>query len=128
MDQLPLALPPASPIGGACFIVGEDAAAEWAGREGHVAAWTEGGWRFIPPREGMTALVLSIGQWITYLDGHWTVGELRGSVLVLDGQQVVGARAASIASPTGGVTVDTEARAAIGAILGAMRGHGLIES
>ena len=45
----------------------------------------------------------------------------------IGGEQVVGSRAAAIDSPTGGATVDSEARLAINAILGALREHGLIE-
>jgi hypothetical protein len=45
------------------------------------------------------------------------------------GNQVVGARGAAIANPAGGATVDAEARAALVALLDALRaatGHGLI--
>ena len=44
----------------------------------------------------------------------------------VDGLQVVGSRGAAIPTPTGGGTVDAEARTAIGSILSAMRTHGLI--
>jgi hypothetical protein len=46
---------------------------------------------------------------------------------VIDGQQVVGSRAAAIASPADGATIDAEARAAIDRILASLRQHGLIE-
>jgi hypothetical protein len=39
---------------------------------------------------------------------------------------VVGARAAAVEDPSGGATVDTEARAAITAMLERLREHGLI--
>jgi len=42
--------------------------------------------------------------------------------------QVVGPQEAAIAAPSGGSAVDVEARAALGAILDALRGHGLIAS
>lgn len=42
------------------------------------------------------------------------------------GTKVVGAQAGAITDPSGGVTVDVEARAAIVSILGALRTHGLI--
>ena len=46
--------------------------------------------------------------------------------MVIAGQQVVGSRLPAIAEATGGSTIDTEARAVIDAILGALREHGLI--
>lgn len=52
---------------------------------------------------------------------------LSGLALLLDGVQVVGTRASAIASPAGGTTVDSEARATIGQLLEALRQHGLIE-
>lgn len=42
--------------------------------------------------------------------------------------RVVSARQSAIAGPTGGSTVDTQARTAINSILSAMRSHGLIET
>jgi hypothetical protein len=42
------------------------------------------------------------------------------------GTKVVGAQGGAIADPTGGVTVDTQARTAIGLILTALETHGLI--
>jgi hypothetical protein len=48
--------------------------------------------------------------------------------LFIDGEQVVGRRAAAIAAPAGGATIDTEARAAVSQILEGLRQHGLIGS
>jgi hypothetical protein len=42
------------------------------------------------------------------------------------GVQVLGVQGAAIASPSGGSTVDAEARSALGLMLAAMRQHGLI--
>ena len=44
----------------------------------------------------------------------------------VDGTKVVGARGAAITDPTGGSTIDSQARTAIGSILSALRAHGLI--
>lgn len=44
----------------------------------------------------------------------------------VDGVKVVGAQSSAITDPTGGSTVDAEARTAIGSILSALRSHGLI--
>jgi len=53
---------------------------------------------------------------------------LRATRIEVGGEQVVGARVPGIPSPTGGSTVDLEAREAIQSLLGALRRHGLIES
>lgn len=46
--------------------------------------------------------------------------------VVVSGNQVVGARGAAVADPSGGVTVDLPCRAAVLAILARLRAHGLI--
>ena len=58
----------------------------------------------------------------------WQVGVAEVSALQVSGVQVVGARAGAVAAPTGGATVDAEARTCLSAILIALRGHGLIET
>lgn len=128
VEEGPRTVPPASPAGGACYIVGTGAEGAWLGKDGMIAGFTAGGWRFVAPREGMTMLVRTSGETALFRGGSWTIGELRGASLVIGGSQVVGARGAAIANPAGGAQVDTEARAAIGAILTALRQHGLIAS
>jgi hypothetical protein len=75
----------------------------------------------------MSMFVRSTGTTVTYRSGQWEIGQVRGTALVIGDEQVVGGRTAAIASPAGGATVDNEARAAIDAILSALRGQGLIE-
>ena len=76
--------------------------------------------------EGMSVHVKSDGVVATFREGAWEMGVLRGSSVVIAGQQVVGARLPGIAAPIDGVTVDAEARTVLAAILGALREHGLI--
>ena len=66
------------------------------------------------------------GNCAAFRNGSWEVGSLRGTSVLIGGQQVVGARAAAIDSPGGGSVVDVEGRSAIAAILAALREHGLI--
>jgi hypothetical protein len=127
VEEPPLATPPVSPPIGACYIVADEATGAWTGMSQCVAGWTSGGWRTIAPVEGMSMFVRSTGTTATYRSGAWEIGQVRGAALVIGDEQVVGNRAAAIASPAGGATIDSEARAAIEAILGALRGHGLIE-
>ena len=119
--------PPPSPAVGSCYLVGASPIGDWAGKPHCVAAYTSGGWRFVAPTEGMTAYVLADELWATYRAGDWELGAVRGSSVILDGLQVVGARSPAIASATGGTTVDSEARATLDQVLQALRQHGLIE-
>ena len=126
VEEGPRQDPPASPDVGSCYIVGSSPTGEWAGKPQFVAAFTGGGWRLLPPIEGMSLYVKADGQWASYRANTWEIGTLRGSSLMIGGQQVVGQRSAAIADPAAGSTIDVEARAAIGDILGALRQHGLI--
>jgi hypothetical protein len=76
--------------------------------------------------EGMTAYERSSGTFAVYRAGGWEMGIVRAQSLVIGGEQVVGARAAAIESPAGGTIIDVQGRAAIDAILGTLRQHGLI--
>lgn len=127
VEGLPQAAPPTSPVAGACYLVADAPTGAWAGKQDCIAAYSSGGWRFIAPVEGMTVYVRASAIWATYRGGSWEMGTVRGSSLVLGGQQVVGNRAVAIDSPSGGSSVDAQARTAIGQILSALRQHGLIE-
>ena len=118
--------PPTSPDVGECFIVGPAPTSVWAGWAGSLAGYTAGGWRQIPAVPGMRVYVQSIDQWACYRAGAWELGAVRGAKLIIEGQQVVGPRAAAIASPAAGTNVDAEARAVIEQILVALRAHGLV--
>ena len=58
--------------------------------------------------------------------GNWDIGVIRAMRVEIDGDTVLSTQSAAIASPSGGGTVDTEARASIDQILAALRHHGLI--
>ena len=126
VEQPPLNDPPASPAIGSCYIVGSSPTGAWAGSAGYVAGYSSGGWRLLKPLEGMAVYVKSGSYCARYRSGAWEMGIVRGSSLVVGGTQVVGNRAAAIASATGGSTVDTQARVVIDQILSALRQHGLI--
>ena len=126
VEEGPRNAPPAAPVAGSCFIIGAAPTGAWAGHGLALAAFSQAGWRFIAPFEGLQAWVKSTATFAAYRSGAWEVGAIRASQLLVGGQQVVGARAAAVANPAGGTTIDAQARSAIEAILGAMRGHGLI--
>ncbi|WP_176596100.1 MULTISPECIES: DUF2793 domain-containing protein [Sphingobium] len=120
--------PPASPTIGACWIVAADASGAWEGQEGAMACWTEGGWRFAAPRAGLSLWVVDRGHAMRHDGVDWQDCSARDDGLYVDGARVVGARMAAIAAPSGGATVDAEARSALSAILAVLRAHGLIEA
>ena len=120
--------PPAAPGVGLAWVIGPIPTGEWAGKAGHVATMSAAGWRFIAPFDGLSAIIRTSGLRAEYRMGAWEEGILRADRLEIDGQQVVSSRAAAIASPAGGATIDGEARAAIEQILVALRHHGLITS
>ena len=128
VEEPPRATPPAAPSLGACYIVGPSATDVWAGMSGSLAAWTDSGWRFESPVDGMTLFERTSATCAVYRSGVWELGIVRGDALVLGGQQVVGQRAGPIVTPAGGAVIDVEGRAATAAILEALRLHGLIES
>jgi hypothetical protein len=123
----PLASPPASPVEGQSWIVAPGAAGAWSGKEGFLAAWTSGGWRFVAPPAGMGVWNKADGLLLRYDGGLWSGGELACSSLRIDGVQVVGGRRGAIASPSGGTIIDVEARAAVSAVIAALMSHGLID-
>lgn len=118
--------PPTAPDPGQCWIVGSSPTGAWAGQAGALAGWTAAGWRFVTAPEGALVWSIADGVWARRSAGGWSVGDLPASSLRIGGVQVVSSRQAAIANPSGGTTVDTEARTAITAVCTALRMHGLI--
>ena len=126
VEQRALGVPPGSPALGRCYIVASGASGAWAGKVDQIAVATEGGWRFIAPREGLRAVVASEAIDAVYRGTGWIYGDLRGSVVTIGGNQVVGGRGAAIPDPAGGTTVDSQSRATLASLLATLRTHGLI--
>ena len=118
--------PPPNPVAGNAWIVGAAPTGGWAGQARAIAGWTSSGWRFVAPRDGMAVWSVADGQVARFGAGVWTTGVLAGSRVSIGGVDVVGPRQPAIPDPVGGTVVDTQARAAIIAILSCLRGHGLI--
>lgn len=121
-------VPPAAPSIGMCWIVGGGASGAWAGSDGMVACWTEGGWRFVSPKAGLSLLVADRGHAMRYDGSDWKDDFFRSDGIYIDDVRVIGSQMTAITDPAGGGTVDLEARAALIAMLGALRSHGLIAS
>jgi len=79
----------------------------WANKAGQIACWIGGSWRFVVPQEGMRVWNKSTRRHSLFISSQWTT-------------------APSIANPTGGTAVDSEARAALAAILQYFRLLGIL--
>lgn len=117
---------PMAPAPGQCWIVGPAPAGAWAGHADALVCWTEGGWRFVPAPDGMRVWLKDQRLWATRDGGSWRIGAERAASLTIGTHQVIGPREPAIAAPSGGGTVDAEARDAIAAIIARLASHGLI--
>ena len=84
-------------------------------------------WRFTAPVPGMLTWDRAQSYWRHWSGTAWAGGFLPASALHIGGAQVVGPRHPSIASPSGGTTIDSEARTAIAAVIATLMSHGLID-
>ena len=98
--------PPAAPEDGRCWLVGAFATGAWAGREGSIACHASGDWLFVDPVPGMRCYDHSSGATLFY-DGDWK-------------------RPARPPAVEGGVTQDSEARAAIAALVDSLAEAGIL--
>jgi hypothetical protein len=99
------AAPPTTPVEGENWLVAASPTGAWAGQAGKIACRQAGNWLFVTPRDGMTLLNRTNGQQRRYF-ASWLAPT-------------------APATPSGGTTVDTEARAAINALVAALRTAGI---
>lgn len=105
----PLNDAPAEPEAGRCWLVGAAPTGDWAGQGHAIAIWTAGGWRFVAPRAGTTVVRLADGARLRFDDGQWV-------------------EPATIIAPSGGSTIDAEARSALSALILHLKAQGLLIS
>ena len=117
---------PSSPVIGQCWVVGASPTGIWAGHANAIAAWTDGGWRFVSAIEGMHVWSIADTMTARFAGSAWILGVVTGSSFSVAGQKVIGSRQGHIGLPSGGSTVDTQARATLSAIVAALENHGLI--
>jgi hypothetical protein len=117
---------PTNPILGQCWIVGVAATGAWAGRDGALAAWTAGGWRFVAPFEGMTVWSIADAMVVIRRGTNWSIGQVNAQQIRINNVPLLTVRQPAIATPSGGTVVDSESRTTISTILAALRTHGLI--
>lgn len=127
VESAPSASPPLTPAVGGCWLVAEAATGAWAGKDGAIAGWTSSGWRFVAPQPGMLVWDKAASVHRRWTGSGWTSGEVAASALHVGGIRVVSGRQPTIAVPSGGSTIDAEARSAIAALIVSLQSHGLIE-
>lgn len=98
--------PPTAPTEGECWLVGTAPTGEWDGHAGELACREAGTWLFVTPRDGIRLLDRSTGQLKLYRGG-WLAP-------------------AAPALPSGGATVDVEARTVIGQLISALVEAGIL--
>lgn len=97
--------PPAGPQPGDAYLIAAGATGEWLGEDGAIAVSQGSHWLFLPPVDGASLRRIDTGQVCVYSNG-WSTAMEPGA-------------------PSGGTTVDTEARAAIAGLIGALRHSGV---
>jgi len=98
--------PPATPGTGTNWLVGSGATGAWAGADGQIAAYQQGNWLFIAPRDGVCVLNRATGQQLRYFGGWQT--------------------ASVPTQPSGGTVIDSQARAAIGQLIASLQTAGVL--
>jgi hypothetical protein len=126
VESTALASPPASPAAGACYLVASGGSGDWASKDGMLAGFSGGGWRFIAPVEGLRVVDRASGELIQHRGGAWETGISRALEYQVGGVTVVRQQQPPISDPAGGGVIDTQGRAAIASILSMLRTHGLI--
>jgi Protein of unknown function (DUF2793) len=123
-----LAAPPANPVIGSSWIVGANATGDWSGKTHMVASYTQAGWRYFDPPVGFAVWSVADSWVVRRTSGGWSTGALNAAAFHVGGTKVIGARQAAITHPTGGSTIDVEARVAISAVITALKAHGMVET
>jgi hypothetical protein len=99
------AAPPSAPADGTAWLVAAGGTGDWAGQDGRLACRQAGNWLFVVPRDGLRLLDRSTGQERRFY-GAWRIAQ-------------------EVLEPTGGSSVDAEARVAISQLIAALREVGI---
>jgi enamine deaminase RidA (YjgF/YER057c/UK114 family) len=98
--------PPSAPVNGTNWLIGSGATGDWAGQDGKIGCYQSGNWMFATPFDGLRIFNRATHQFVHY-SGAW---------------QTV----ASVAAPSGGTTIDTQARTALANLISALQTAGVL--
>ena len=99
-------VPPASPIEGEAWLVTATAQDDWLGHEDDIAAYIGARWLFAAPTAGMRVHSMATNQFKVF-NGNWQ-------------------SPSEPSAPSGGATIDVEARATISELIEVLRVGGLL--
>ena len=74
-----LTVPPGAPVDGQAWIVAAGATGEWAGHDGELALFLNGGWAFVVPWDGASFWIGSERARVTWTGGTWVGGHAGGT-------------------------------------------------
>lgn len=117
IEDRDLGAPPAAPSPGQVWLVASPSSGDWAGQDGMLAQFVDGGWRFYAPFAGLSAWLRDASILLRYDELAWLIGIA-----------AITPATAPVMDPIGGTTVDQEARDGLTAVLQVLRDHGLIAS
>jgi hypothetical protein len=100
--------PPSAPQEGECWLVGSAPTGAWTEHAGSLAIFQTDVWQFAVAFPGLRVLNLATAQFAVFF-AEWQ-------------------KPAPIEEPSGGLYVDSQARAAIGALISALRAAGIYPS
>lgn len=119
-----LTVPPAVPATGSCYIVPAGSAAAWGQPAGSLMHWEGTAWLAQMPRDGQIASVADEAIVVVYLGGWRSNFPVAG--LTIAGRAVLAASPVAVALPSGGASIDSEARSVLAAVVLAMQQQGIL--
>ena len=79
VESLMLTVPPGAASDGEAYVVGDGATGDWAGEDGKLALFLNGGWDFLAPWSGMTVWVEDQRATAIFVGGTWLHGRVGGA-------------------------------------------------
>lgn len=119
-----VATPPAAPPAGSCYIVPAGGVVAWGQPAGTLLHWQGSAWLAEAPRDGQIVLVADEGLMLVHSAGWQASWPVAG--LAIGGRTVLAALPATLAPPSGGSVVDSEARATLVTLLSALQQQGIL--
>ncbi len=102
-------VPPAAPLEGDCWLIGDGPSGDWSGQAGRLALRQSGQWLFVAAADGTQLLNKATGQIWRRVSSSWNAPS-------------------PPTAPSGGTTVDNEARTALAELIAALRQAGVFSA